>query len=63
MKKPVIMWAAFEPTGGMIPWTIKRTRREALDKLLSRTGLGASWRLLKPIGYRVAKVEVREIEG
>ena len=62
MKKPVIMWAAFEPNGGLILWTVKRTRLEAIGALLMGVGLGSTWELLRPIGYRVAKVEVREVE-
>lgn len=62
MKKPVIMWAVLQ-YDQLLLWTVRRTRREAINSIVSNYRAGTTWSSLRRRGHRVAKVEVREVEG
>lgn len=57
------MWAIREPTDRLVPWTVRRTRREALDEWLYETrDPELQWRREQRRGYRCVRVLVTEIE-
>jgi len=58
MKKPVIMWVVIAPNGSYA----SAAPTELAAKQIVTSGTGRRWPYFREDGYRVAKVEVREIE-
>ena len=58
--KPVVAWAAVSPEGVLMPMFVGETKGDA-ESLLGSEYVGG-WRAARRLGYRVARVEIREIE-
>lgn len=60
MTKPVIMWAVKNEDGRLLPWTIRRYKDDSLYAIMKFHGITHGQ--AEEYGYRIVKVEVREVE-
>ena len=59
--KPVLAWVAVSPRGKYFEDTICSTRSGAIVALIDTTTL-FSWRQARDQGWRVVRVEIREVK-
>lgn len=59
-RKPMIAWGIKWKTGIILPFSIRKTRRDAIKDMESN--YKSQWRQLKKQGMSAVKLEIRELQ-